>query len=538
VALYRGDLVPDDRDAPWLEPRRARLRALFAAAAFPLGSAAAKRGEPLVAIPLLRRTIEAVPAHEEARTLLVRLLAETGRRADALRQLALYEAALRARGASPGPALRALRAAVQRGEVGPAPSSLVHDGFGRAARRLLGTPEPPPLRGRASALLLLEALVASGAGALVLLGERGVGKTRLAVEGARIAQATGAVALAGLFDGARAAPCAGFADAFADHLRASGGGFDPFAEIPRPRLRAEAEKTRLSGAVRRALADAGGGRPVYLLLGDVDRADESSANLFHFLAREAVALRLMLVATCREDAVRAGAPVQMLLAHLDCERLARGVRVQRLDLAASRAQLADVLGAAPSDALAAQLYRVTDGSPFYTEELGRAFRESGHLRVLEDPAAAVRERLARVGPRASTLLETAAVAGRRFDLVVATAASGLAPEDAAAALDACLEAGLLAGEGAAYHFHHSLVREAVYGALTGPRRAALHGARARAPFEVHLVLWENDLIGGRAPHEIEADVAAYRERATRRDAASSIAIACAVEGALAERAAR
>ena len=96
-----------------------------------------------------------------------------------------------------------------------------------------------------------------------------------------------------------------------------------------------------SGAIPLAYAS----RPVVLVIDDVHRADESSANLFHFLARSARPLKLMLVATCREDAVHSGAPVQMLLAHLDCERLARGVRVQRLDLASSREQLADYLSA-------------------------------------------------------------------------------------------------------------------------------------------------------------------------------------------------
>ena len=106
----------------------------------------------------------------------------------------------------------------------------------------------------------------------------------------------------------------------------------------------------------------------------------------------------MLVATCREDGVHSGAPVQMLLAHLDCERLARGLRVQRLDLAGTREQLGDLLGAAPGEALATQFYRTTDGRPFYTEELARAFKESGQVKVPDDPAAAVRERVARLGP--------------------------------------------------------------------------------------------------------------------------------------------
>ncbi|GEJ55942.1 ATP-binding protein [Anaeromyxobacter diazotrophicus] len=482
VALYRGELAPEHRDAAWLEEPRALLRRRFAAAALPLARQLAERRDAARAIPLLRRVLDVDPAAEVPQRLLVRLLAETGRRADALRQADAAEAALRAGGShGPSPELAALREAVLRGEVGPSQARLPYDGFRRAARRLLGTPEPAPLRGRASSLLLFESLVEQGAGALVLLGERGVGKTRLAVEGARLAQEAGAVVMSGVFRAGRAVPFGGFADLFSDYLRAGGlGAADPFSELAHPAGPHDAQKARLLAAVQAQLAAVGGGRPVYLLLDEVHHADESSANLFHFLARQARALRLMLVATCREDAVHAGAPVQMLLAHLDCERLARGVRVQRLDLAATREQLADLLGTAPSEALAAQFYRSTDGSPFYTEELARAFKESGHLRVAGDPAGAVRERVARLGGRVVALLEAAAVAGRRFDVEVVKPATGLSGHEALAALEQVLEARIVDEDGAGHHFHHSLVREALYAALPAPRRAALHRAIADA----------------------------------------------------------
>jgi DNA-binding SARP family transcriptional activator len=482
VALYRGDLSPEDRESAWLEQHRARLRRRFAESALPLARATADRREASRAIPLLRRVLDVDPGAEEAQRLLVRLLAESGRRADALRQLDAAEAVPRGVGqGGPSQGLLALREAVVRGEIGPSLARHPYDGFHRASRRLLGTTEPPPLRGRAPCMLLFESLVEAGTGSLVLLGERGVGKTRLGVEGARLAQAAGAVVVAGIFHPARGVPFGGFADLFSDYLRAGGlGAADPFAERPPVLATHEAEKARLLASVQTQLAAIGGGRPVYLLLDDLHRTDESSANLFHFLARQARALRLMLVATCREDAVHAGSPVQMLLAHLDCERLARGVRIQRLELSATRAQLADLLGTAPSDALVTQFYRSTDGSPFYTEELARAFKESGHLQVAGDPAAAVRERVGRLGRRVVALLEAAAVSGRSFDVELVKPATGLTAHEALAALEQVLEARIVDEDGAHHHFHHSLVREALYAALPPARRIALHRAIADA----------------------------------------------------------
>ncbi len=454
VALYGGELSPEDRESAWLAQRRLDLRRLFAQSAFPLARAAVARGDA-AAVPLLRRILEGEPATEEAHQLLMRALVDSGQRADALRQFDACEAALRVLGGGPGSETRALREAILQGSVGPVRARTTYDGYLRASRRLLGTSDPPPLRGRAAALVLLQSMVEQGSGVLVLLGERGVGKTRLALEGARIAQERGALVLAGLVGGTITGPCAPFADAWSDYRRATGlGGEDPFAEYVGERNRTDDVKRRIQEDALRLLIRAGGGRPIYLLLEDIHGADEPSLNLLHYLARSARGAGLMLVATCREDEVHSGAPIQMALSHLDCERLARGIRVQRLDLEATRLQITDILGEAPRDALAAQIYRITDGSPFYTEEMARAFKESGQLAPAQNPTAAVCARVARLGPAVEAVLSAAAVAGQRFDFAVVSMASGLPRDEALRALDVCLAGRLLEEDGAGCHFHH------------------------------------------------------------------------------------
>lgn len=480
VALYRGDLSPEDRASPWLAPRRAALRAAFAEAALPLARALGGRGEGAAGVPLLRRALEVQPANEDAHRLLMRLLAESGRRADALRQYDACELALRAAGlGSPDPETRALREAIQRGEVGPSPSRLPFDGWRRAAQRLLGVADPPPLRGRNAALLLIESMVERGSGTLLVLGEAGVGKTRLAVEGARIAQEHGAVVLAGVPGGWGPAPYSVVASALDDWHEASGASAaDPFASPPPgpPDL----QKLRLTEAVEAALAAAGAGRPVYLLAEDVHLADESSLSLLHTLARSARARKLMMVCTCCDTEVHAGSPVQTFLAHLDCERLAIGLRLARLGLEATREQLADVLLAPLAEPMVGPLYRLTDGNPFYTEEVARAFEVSGLLALHESPAAAIRARAAALGPRAEALLAAAAAAGHRFELEVVRPVSGLTAHDLLEAIEACLRARLLEEDGAGYRFHHSLVRDAIDEAMPPQRRLELHRAIADA----------------------------------------------------------
>jgi DNA-binding SARP family transcriptional activator len=481
VSLYRGDLSPEDADAPWLSARRAALRARFAEAAQPLARAMADTGDLVQAVPLLRRLLEADPLGEEVHRLLIRLLAEGGRRAEALRQYDACEIALRTAGLAPSEDTRALRQAIQRGEVGHAQARSTLDGARRAARRLLGTTEPPLVRGRRAILLLLESLVERGAGALVLLGERGVGKTRLAVEGARIAQDRGAAVLAGVAGAhAAGAPYGLFADLFHEETRVSPSAPDPFAAGTLDLAGSpEAVRLRIFDAVARGLQALAEGKPIYLLVDDLHEADESSLNLLHHLALNAPRLRLMIAATCREDRIHAGTPIQMALAHLDGGRLARGVRVPRLGLAATREQVTDLLAREPGEALVSQIYRITDGCPFLVEEAVRGQRETGQ-QVPLDPAAALRARVARLGPPVEALLAAAAVTGRRFDFEILRPVTGLTAHEAAGALEACLAAGLLDEDGAGYHFHHGLVRDAIDAGLLPERRAALHAAVADA----------------------------------------------------------
>jgi DNA-binding SARP family transcriptional activator len=472
LALYRGDLLGDGAQ-PWLAARRLELRRRFAEAAAPLARAAAEAGDAATAVPLLRRIVDVDPVREEAHRDLIRLLASTGRRAEALRAYDTCEAALRGAGRGPpDEETRTLRQSIQLGAFGPAQDRHALDGVRQASRRLLGAVDPPPVRGRNALLLLLESLVERGAGTMVLLGERGVGKTRLAIEGARFAQGRGGRVLSATATATPGAPYGLFLDLFR-HERES--GHDPLAA---PGLSSDAGRHAIHQAVAQALLAIAEGRPIFLLLDDLHAADESSLNLLHDLALRAGELRLMIVATCRDDEVHAGRPIQTALSHLDVGGLARGVRIPRLTLAGTREQLGDLLGAPPDEPLLGQVYRATDGSPFLVEEAARAHQES--RQVPADPAISLRARVTRLGPRAEGLLAAAAVVGRRFEFELVQAVCGLSAHDALKTLEECLAARLVDEDGTGYLFRHDLVREALYEALPPGRRTALHAATADA----------------------------------------------------------
>jgi DNA-binding SARP family transcriptional activator len=480
VALYRGDLVPDDGQATWLHDHRRRLRGLFAEAAHPVARQEALAGNPGAAIPLLRRLLVADPSSEEAHQLLMRLLAEDGRRTEALHQFDACAAAKRAAGlGAPSLDTEDLRDAIARGEVGPS-GDAEGDGLRRLARRLLGRERLPPLRGREGVVAWLDALLARGHGAVVLLGERGAGATRAALEGARLAQGRGFAVLGGVAPAGPGAPGALFADLLSAERHAHPAfGHDPFrAATPGPGRRPEEVRRALFQGVRDALVAAAEGRPLFLLLDDLHAADPTSLELLHDLLRQAPALRLVVVATCHEDAVHTGAPLQAALAHLDTERLARGLHVPALSLAGTREQLGDLLEAVPAEPLAASVHRATDGRPACVEAVVAAWRHTG--RVPEDPQAAVRAAVAALPAPVAAWISAAALLGRRFDLALAAATAGLAPGEAPRALQAAVGAGLVDDTGDLARFHCAMAQEAALAVRPAGALPVLHAAAAAA----------------------------------------------------------
>lgn len=461
IALYAGDLEAVDA----LEDRRAALHRRFADACLEHARRRSAVGDDAAAIDALRRLIAVEPDHEDAHAALVRSLVRLGRRDDGRRQIEAFEAAA---GRPAPPRMRALLS----GEPGREPETAA-----RIARRLLGTASPGRIHGRADLLAEVEAAVEAGAGLVALLGEAGVGKTRLAVEAARLAEERGALLLAGAAtEVTTASPYAPFLDAWTHHLRAAGRppGENPFAVFqPNPAGAMQDDKHRLFRSVEQELIGLGGGKPVVLVLDDLHWADESTLHLVRWLARAARTQPLLLVVTCRDEEVRRATPLHALLADLHRERTARRLAVDRLDREATSKLLADVLGHAPDPARAREVFRRAEGNPFYVEEIARAGDE-----LPAELAEAVRARVARAGDDVERLLEAAAVLGPRFDLPVAGALAGQAdpipPFERAAAARLVEEA-----EGAV-RFRHALVREALLGSVSRARRQQLHRAAARA----------------------------------------------------------
>jgi hypothetical protein len=300
-------------------------------------------------------------------------------------------------------------------------------------------------------LLALVDDAARGDGRIAFLGgEAGVGKSSLVT--ALCAAISGQIAVRrGLADNFPTAAALGpLIDAFPDLDDLVGGG----ETLDRPRLFRRI-RTILSAA------------PTVLVLEDVHWADEATCELLRFLGRRLAGLPALIIATFRDDEVAAYHPLSIVMGDLGGVSAVSRMTLSPLTPAGVR-QLVYATGSAldPDD-----LCRRTDGNPFFVTEILAADTDAVP-RTISD---AVLARAARLSPAARQALSAAAVLGRRTNLrSIAEVA-----DQPAAAVDECVERGVLIEDGDGLVFRHELSRLTVEQALGPGARAELH-ARALA----------------------------------------------------------
>lgn len=351
----------------------------------------------------------------------------------------------------------------------------------------------------------------AGRGRLFLLvGDPGIGKTRLADEIAVEAAARGATVLwgRGWEDGGapafwpwiqiiRALVRPGGADDVAADLRALGDGARRIAQVV-PEVRTlvpelapdgtlsgpggETERFPLFDALTTWLVRTTTRRPLVIVLDDLHAADTASLALLQFVARELRDSRLLIVGTYRADAVQHD-PERAAL-------LSRAARFgHRLPLAGlSTAEVGQLLthGFALPVSLAPLVHATTEGNPLFVDEVVRvlAAEHGGNvpetmtaadLRIPHGLHDAMRTRLQAVSGECLRILRVAAVMGREFDLAVLEAVVACAAGEVLDRLAEAARAGLVAPSGLArYAFTHALIRETLCTDTSAAQQAQLH----------------------------------------------------------------
>ncbi|MEN0065505.1 MAG: AAA family ATPase [Myxococcota bacterium] len=471
--LYRGT---PGLDLDMLDARIEALRQHFIDSSLRCARRALA-SHPDRATAVLRHLLAIETAIEEAHRLLMRGLADTGRIAEAMDQYTTCEQALAERGVSPSGATVALAESLaSRSRSTPTPQE---SGWPRLSRILLGTRDPAPLLGRQAELDEVREFSQAQGGVLLITGTAGIGKTRLAVEAARFAEADGAVLLAGAgldFEGMP--PFAPFIEAFTAWDRMSGSGDNPFLAFE-PSGAVQDDTLRLYQAVEQALNAIGAGRRVCLVLDDLHQADGSSLHLLHYLARTTRTSGVVLIATARPEGLIVGAPLHSVVAALHRERLLTRIDLLPFDQATTSHFIAQLVNDAPTTPIVARIHDLAEGNPFYVEELVHAWSETGKIALPGELRDAVLDRIHRLGDDANALMRAAAVVGQHFEFDLAADVASLRSESALDALERCLDADLLREDDDRYRFRHALVQEAVHSSITSARLRLVHREVAR-----------------------------------------------------------
>jgi tetratricopeptide (TPR) repeat protein len=358
--------------------------------------------------------------------------------------------------------------------------------------------------------------VLTGSGLFMLLaGEAGVGKTRLAEELARHARSRGLRVFRGhCYETEGAPPYMPFVEILRDYIQGRpddvlldelGEDAPEIAKLAPELARRipidgdssplppEQERYRLLETVRRWLKRMADRRPILLVIEDVHWAEPASCVLLRHLAPTLTTAPIFVLATCREEDIEASPSLTAALAEFGRVQVYRRVRLSGLDVPAIRELLAAMGRGEPPQGLAEALFQETAGNPFFITELvnhldmeGKLLDRDGQWQAAVSPKewdvpesvrAVTQRRLSDLGEETRKVLTVASVAGREFTYDLLEALSEVPADSLLDSLDEAIRMGMIEeteGAVASFRFPHQLTQQTLYNDLSGIRRGRLH----------------------------------------------------------------
>jgi len=359
----------------------------------------------------------------------------------------------------------------------------------------------------------------SGQGRLVMLaGEPGIGKTRMAQELASHAESLGAQILWGwCYEGEGAPSYWPWIQPIRDYIKTvepdqlraiMGLGAADIAEvIPEvrqmlpeadrsPALEPEQARFRLLDSITTLFKAAAQNQPLMLVLDDLHWADKPSLLLLEFLARQLGESRLLVVGAYREAELTREHPLSETLAHFYRTPLFSCTVLAGLESTDVGPFIQAATGSEASQQLIDAVYAHTGGNPFFMAEVIRLLSETGELEdksgaagplTLEIPRGVlevVRQRLNLVSKNCHQVLSNASIIGRGFDFRLLRILNREITEDQLLqAIDEAVVAHLIQdsdGMVDRYQFSHAVVQQTLAGELTTSRKVRLHARIAEA----------------------------------------------------------
>ncbi|TAH52273.1 MAG: hypothetical protein EYC68_08205 [Chloroflexota bacterium] len=512
VKTYAGDLLPSCYD-DWILPERETLRQEWHAALENLVARHEANRAYARALEYAQHLLRADPLREEAYARVMRLELERGERTSALRAYHACATMLRDEfGIDPAAETRALYLQLLRVDQANADAQTTPRG-------------QAPLIGRdAEWARLLDAWERAAQGQthfVLLAGEAGIGKTRLAEDFAAWAARQEIVTLTARgYENTQTSAFAPLAEwlrhdavrqnfknlerailveisRIAPSLRAE------FSDLPEPPPITEAwQRQRLFEALARALLSAPA--PRVLFLDDAQWCDAETLEWLQFVARFDCDTPLLILACARREEVDAAHPLtKWKLALHRAEQLTE-IALPRLNEIQTLALASEWMQETMDDADAQALFQETEGNPLFVIEMvrdggwgtgdrgwgtgdgGRRTTNGKDALLPQKIQSVIQHRLALLSPNARGLAEVASVLGREFSFEVLAQASGSELDALVRGLDELWRKQIVREQrGEAYDFAHDKIRAAAYNSLSAARQKILHLRAADALVNVH-----------------------------------------------------
>jgi DNA-binding SARP family transcriptional activator len=490
--LYSGDLLPACYD-DWVLDERAKLRAEAYGALVRLTEEAAGRDDHEATIRLAQGIIDLEPTDEAAVRIQMEAHLALGDRAAALRSYHRYAEVLeRDLAVEPGEAIAAIYRHLRAGTYSR--DELQSDDVAPVAEW--------PFVGRDFELnQLSEAWNTAregGAHFVLVTGEPGIGKSRLALELGRRVRAEGhVVAWARAYEAAGRLPWGPVvdllrSDALRSHIdtlevvwRAELARLLPeLLEASQPRGPSRSgdlgQRHRLFDAVSRAIV---GDRPRLLIIDDLQWCDAETIELIGFVVRSRQTAPVLIVGTVRSEEIPEHHPLVGLVNALGHDQAVTTVPLDPLDEATTATLAARLRNAEQIDPeRAARLWAETEGNPLFVIETLRAGGSPGGSQATLTPTmrAVLGARLGQLPDGARRLAEVAAVIGRSFSVGLLVSAAGCAEHELVDHVDELWRRRIIRDQGLTYDFTHDKLRAVALEMLSPARRRQLHRAVAEA----------------------------------------------------------
>lgn len=361
--------------------------------------------------------------------------------------------------------------------------------------------------------LMFEQARKGNGGTALLVGEPGIGKTRMAEELITYARMAGAQVLTGRCHEGEGAPAywpwiqtiRSYVHDRPPKVLASemGSGAGHIAQIvsdvrqalpdlPSPASSdPESARFQLFDSVTTFLRNAARNKPLVVFLDDMHWADKSSLLLLEFLSRQLSDAAMLVICTYRDIELGRQHPLAPTLASIIRETNTQRIVLRGLTEADVARYIKLTAGIEPTPSVAQAIRLETEGNPFFVSEtvrllaaegrLEQADRHSWSVQIPQGVKEVIGRRLDQLSPECNAVLSAASVVGREFELPVVELLSDLTGDALLEILDEAVAARVVDEVSTGkYRFAHALIRETLYDELSTTRRLRLHKEAGRA----------------------------------------------------------